>query len=175
MVRRSVKNTAFFLRGGRFFLSVFLFMIFSITSFLAEGAVMIVDLNGTGDYTEIQSAIDAASDGDTLLVRPGEYMITEPITFLGKEITLRGELGSADTTIRMSESPSDPARASVVLFENGESEASVRLGLTLTGGRGRGERGGAVYCRDSFPTLVRWSIETEIEYWARISVDVGDQ
>ncbi len=40
-----------------------------------------VDLNGGGDFTKIQPAIDAAGDGDMVLVKPGEYAITEPITF----------------------------------------------------------------------------------------------
>ncbi len=35
---------------------------------------------GPGEaYTDIQSAIDAAKDGDTVLVDPGEYTITRPL------------------------------------------------------------------------------------------------
>ena len=33
--------------------------------------VLIVDQNGGGDFTGIQSALDAAQDGDTVLVMPG--------------------------------------------------------------------------------------------------------
>ena len=40
-----------------------------------------VDLNGGAHHTDIQSAIDAAADGDTVLVKPGEYVITDPINF----------------------------------------------------------------------------------------------
>ena len=57
------------------------------------GAQHIVDLQGGGDFTEIQPAIDAAAEGDTVLVKPGEYLIEESISFLGKSITLRGENG----------------------------------------------------------------------------------
>jgi hypothetical protein len=35
--------------------------------------VIVVDASGGGDYTQIQAAIDAASDGDVLLVRNGSY------------------------------------------------------------------------------------------------------
>jgi len=40
-----------------------------------------VELLGGGDYTEIHPAIDAAQDGDTMLVQSGEYVISEPINF----------------------------------------------------------------------------------------------
>ena len=40
-----------------------------------------VDLNGGAHRTDIQSAIDAAADGDTVRVKPGEYVITDPINF----------------------------------------------------------------------------------------------
>jgi len=40
------------------------------------GGEIVVDPSGGGDFTEIQPAIDAAADGDTVLVQPGEYVIT---------------------------------------------------------------------------------------------------
>ena len=87
---------------------------------------------------EIQSLIDAAEDGDTLLVTPGEYVITGPIDFKGKAITLRAENGPEETTIRMSDTPAERHRASVVIFENGEREGAVLEGFTLTGGKQSG-------------------------------------
>ena len=86
-----------------------------------DAAVFTVDLNGGGDFTEIQPAIDAAADGDTVLVLAGEYGITEPIIFSGKAITVCGEGEAGSTIIRMSDAPADPERASVVVFENGET------------------------------------------------------
>ena len=93
-------------------------------------------MNGGTDYVEIQLAIDKAADGDTVLVKPGQYVITEPVTFKGKAILVKSEGGADETTIRMSAAPADPDRASVVIFENGESEQSVLEGFTLTGGTG---------------------------------------
>lgn len=117
---------------------------------LAE--VITVDLNGTGDFTAIQLAIDAAQEGDTVLVKPGEYVSTEPITFRGKAITVRGENGAEETTIRLSELAS-----AVVSFENGEDDRAVLEGFTITGAGSRGSLSGSgVRCvNDSSPTLVR--------------------
>ena len=117
------------------------------TLILAAGlhaATLVVDPSGGGGFTAIQPAIDAAAEGDTVLVKPGEYAITAPITFLGKAIAVRGEAGAEQTTIRMSETPADPERTHVVVFENGETAEALVQGFTLTGGGSPGGRG--VFC-----------------------------
>ena len=86
------------------------------------------------DFIAIQTGIDAATEGDTVLVAPGEYVITEPITFRGKAITVLSEVGPDETTIRMG-TPADTNRGSVVVFENNESIASVLNGFTITGAK----------------------------------------
>jgi hypothetical protein len=35
--------------------------------------VHVVDINGNGDYTSIQDAVDASSEGDEIIIFPGEY------------------------------------------------------------------------------------------------------
>jgi hypothetical protein len=78
-----------------------------------------VNLDDSAGFTEIQSAIDVAADGDVALVAPGEYVITEPIDFDRlhdphdpespplKNLLLRWEGGADETIIRMSENPVD--------------------------------------------------------------------
>jgi len=101
-----------------------------------QAATITVGPPGTScDFDSIQAGIDVANEGDTVLVAPGEYVITEPITFRGKAITVKSEAGPDETTIRMG-TPSDTKRGSVVVFENGETAASVLDGFTITGGRG---------------------------------------
>ena len=109
-----------------------------------KAAVITVDLNGSAEFTAIQPAIDAAADGDTVLVKPGEYVITQPIDFnrlndpenpgspAVKNIVVRSESGPAETVIRMSDAA--PSRQPVVVFENGETKASALEGFELTGG-----------------------------------------
>jgi hypothetical protein len=102
-------------------------------------------------YASIQAAIDVAVEADTILVAPGEYMITEPLTLRGKGITLRGETGPDATTIRMTDAPADPMSASVVLLVNGETRATVLEDLTITGGQAR--HGGGVFIHNARPVI----------------------
>jgi len=87
-----------------------------------NAATFVVDGGGGADFTEIQPAIDAAAAaGDEVLVKPGEYVITAPISFLGKAITVRSESGAEATTLLGVGVPR------VVSFASGEPEAA-RLG-----------------------------------------------
>ncbi len=124
------------------------------------GREIVVDVGGGREFSEIQAAIDAAVDRDTVRVMPGEYVIREPISFQGKVITVEGS-GAERTTIRMSENPVEPARASVVVFKRDDGQGAILSGFTLTGGGGTGRgldgaypSGAGVYCGGgSSPTL----------------------
>jgi len=100
---------------------------------LAQAATITVGSGAGYDFDTIQQGIDSAVDGDTVLAAPGEYIINEPITFRGKAITVKSEAGPDETTIRMG-TPADTNRGSVIIFENGETTASILEGFTITGG-----------------------------------------
>jgi hypothetical protein len=112
-----------------------LLVVLAIPCVAAVGKTIYVDADGQADFDNIQAGIDNAEIGDTVLVMPGEYVITEPITFRGKAITVRSEAGRDETTIRMG-TPADPDRGSIVIFENTETAACVLDGFTITGGKG---------------------------------------
>ncbi len=110
------------------------------------------------NYLTIQDAIDAATNGDTIIVRPGTYV--ENIDFLGKEITLISEQGP-EVTIIDGGKPSNPDYGSVVTFINGESPNTILEGFTITNGTGRlrpypwnDYDGAGIYCGiGSSPTI----------------------
>jgi hypothetical protein len=114
-------------------ISIFLLVVAGSTQ--AATITVGLGINCGYDFIDIQAGIDAAIDGDTILVASGEYVITEPITFRGKAITVQSEAGGDETTIRM-DTPADINHGSVVVFENNETDASVLDGFTITGGTG---------------------------------------
>ena len=116
--------------------------------------------NGNGDETEgcvieeqfasIQEDIDAASDGDTVLIQPGTY--TGSINFKGKNIVVGSLFLTTGDESYMSSTIIDAnGHGSVVRFENNEEPGAELAGLTLTGGSAY--EGGGVYINGASPTL----------------------
>src|SRR5947208_12963096 len=75
------------------------------------------------DQPTIQAAINAASNGDTVLVSPGIYV--ENINFNGKAITVTSSGGPSVTII------DGNANGAVVIFANSETANSVLNGFTI--------------------------------------------
>ncbi len=108
-------------------------------------------INVPGDYSTIQGAIDAAVDGDNVLVQPGTYH--ENINFNGKSILVISSDGADATIIDGNQS------GSVVTFTSGEGENSRLEGFTITNGSGNNDtEGGGIYCTESSPSIVNCQI-----------------
>ena len=105
----------------------------------------------------IQAGIDAAVDGDIVLVAPGIYV--ENIDFLGKAIKVQSEAGAEVTVIE------DAMSDAVVSFQNGEPQETVLNGFTLRNGLGHpGEiysMGGGIYIDGGGSPTVRNCIITQ--------------
>jgi hypothetical protein len=85
------------------------------------------------DYNTIQGAIDAANDGDIIVVNKGIYY--ENICFRGKNIVLQSEEPENPETSK--ETVIDGGRKGpVISFRNGEGSNAELRGFTIKGGKG---------------------------------------
>ncbi|MDP3149936.1 MAG: FISUMP domain-containing protein [Ignavibacteria bacterium] len=110
-----------------------------------------VKTDGLGNFTSIQSAINTAGSGDTIVVYSGTYY--ENINFIGKDIILRSASGALNTNINGNQA------GSCVRFISGETSTAVIDGFTITNGSGTNVSGvqrfgGGIYCYNgSNPTI----------------------
>lgn len=101
-------------------------------------------------YTSIQAAIDAAINGDTVLVHDGTYV--ENISISGKTITVLSNNGPGDTIIDGNGS------GHVVYLGSGNSTLE---GFTIQNGASQ-NIGGGIYCFISSPTINNCTIADNI-------------
>ena len=97
------------------------------------------------NYPTIQSAINAANNGDTVLVSPGTYV--ENINFNGKAIAVTSSNGPATTIIDGNHN------GTVVTFNHSETAASVLSGFTVRNGFQSGGFGGGISVSSASPTI----------------------
>ena len=99
------------------------------------------------DYSTIQGGIDAATNGDTVLVSAGTYTGYGNIDldYSGKNITVLSVSGSETTIIDCLNSGRG------VIFQNGETEEAVFQGFTIR--NGFTERGGGILSLYSSPVI----------------------
>jgi hypothetical protein len=129
---------------------------------LCRAETLVVDLNGGGGFTDIQSALNAAADGDTVLVMPGEYLVDyldfnrlhdpeDPDSPPVKDLVLCSKAGPEETVIGNSDPESQGWE--MVVFRYGETRKSVLRGFTITGGGGRLGGAPGVHCFRSSPVI----------------------
>ncbi|MEW6380289.1 MAG: right-handed parallel beta-helix repeat-containing protein [bacterium] len=117
-------------------------MIAAVIVLLQVPRAVAEEIHVPGDYTKIQSAINAADDGDEIIVAPGTYR--EYINFVSKAITVRStnpdDLETVKTTI-IDAGGTSPA----VTFWGGGNGAALK-GITVTNGFNQYSGGGGIVC-----------------------------
>ena len=128
--------------------TVCLFFVLVLPLVLCSSTVFGATIHVPANYGKIQIAINAASDGDVVLVADGTYMGegNKNITFKGKQITVQSENGPKHCIIDCQ----NDGRG--FIFNSGELEDSILSGFTITNGR-TSNYGGAIYCVNSAPVI----------------------
>lgn len=116
-----------------------------------SAATIVVDPNGSADYTTIQAAINASWDGDTVIVRPSTY--NEAIKFNGRRITLTSKNPDDEGIVSSTIITSSPGP--VVTFDFSEGLISFITGFTITGYGTHWTTGTGIYCDYASPTITK--------------------
>ncbi|MEW5800720.1 MAG: right-handed parallel beta-helix repeat-containing protein [bacterium] len=113
------------------------------------------------DGESIMVAIDAAADGDVIVVDPGVYY--ERISFQGKAITLTSTNPDDPNVVAATIIDGSNLEATVITFESGEGSDSILAGFTVQNGHA-GE-GGGISCVSSSPTITHCTITGNTADW----------
>ncbi len=117
-----------------------LFVVMIPSSLHAQATIQV-----PANYPTIQSAINAANNGDTVLVGPGTYV--ENINFNGKAITVTSSDGPVTTIVDGNHN------GTVVTFNHSETAAAVLSGFTIRNGFQSGGFGGGISISSASPTI----------------------
>jgi len=128
-----------------------------LSPFAAGAEIITVDAGGAGDHQTIQAGLDAASEGDTVLVAPGTYIGdgNRELDFGTKNVTLTSQSGALVTIIDAQAS----GNRVLDLQSSGQDTTCVVDGFTIRNGRIASGDGAAVRCAASCPKLVNCRFE----------------
>jgi predicted outer membrane repeat protein len=95
-----------------------------------------VDDDGKADFDNIQAAVDAANDGDEIIVMPGTYTSTQDghvVNMLGKAVTLRSSDPTVSDVVAATIIDGEGVRRGIVSI-NSSADTVVIEGFTITNG-----------------------------------------
>ncbi len=117
-----------------------------------------VDDDGKADFDNIQAAVDAASDGDEIVVMPGTYTSTQDghvVNMLGKAVTLRSSDPSDPDVVAATIIDGEGVRRGI-LCNSDETNKTIIEGFTITNGfsiGGAGNGGAGILIVSSTPFI----------------------
>ena len=132
-----------------------------LISVFVSADTLYVSPDGSGDYPNIQAAVDAAQAGDIVMLADGTYRGrgNYDVSLLGKAITIRSQSGTAGNVIVdvQGESGNMISERGFVAT-SGEGNDSVIRDLTIINGDADAPcpncDGGGIYTEDSSPTII---------------------
>lgn len=108
-------------------------------------------INVPGDHATIQGAIEAASNGDEVVVAPGVYS-DGLVDFLGKAITLRSTVPTDQAVVEATILDGE-GKGLVVVCRTGEGLDTVLDGFLIRNGKQGGDHGGGMGIYGTSPTV----------------------
>jgi hypothetical protein len=123
----------------------------TVRTALAE--TYLVNPEGTGDFPTMQAAIDAAVDGDVVVLADRTYRFFPNVAlqFYGEEITLESQSGNPASCVL--EAQHSGYNGNAMAFYDGESEKCVIRGITMRKFGGEGNGGAVLIANASAPTF----------------------
>ncbi len=115
----------------------------------ADGATILVAPDGTGDFPTIQDAINAAADGDSIVLASGRFagVGNRNIDTLGKAVAITSRYGPSETTVDAE------LQSPVFHIHQGETSTTVISNIMITNGYAPGEHGAGMRCDGASPLL----------------------
>jgi len=115
----------------------------------AHAATITVCLDGSCDFTSPVAAVDAAVEGDTIVIAAGTYMLASPLSLYGKNLMIRGAVDASGrpTTVLNGQNATYHVNALHL------TAATVIENLVLT--NGRSTQNGAIYMFGCQGTTIR--------------------
>lgn len=116
---------------------------------LVHADTITVCQDGSCDFTSVGAAVDAAAEGDLILVAAGTYMLSAPISLYDKDLVIRGAVDASGrpTTVLNGQNTTYHINALV------QTSATVIENLVLT--NGRSTQYGAIYMFGCQGTTIR--------------------
>ncbi len=127
-------------------------LLYVVTVLVLASTALAATINVPADQPTIQAGIDAATQGDTVLIADGTYTGdgNRDINFGGKEIVVRSASGADAVTIDC-EADWHTERHRGFIFDSGETALTVLDGVTVTDAAA--DTGACVLVRGTSPTV----------------------